>query len=197
MSLDVLMEKIKSDSLAEAKKIEEEALEQEGKIIKEAEQELQRLQEKAEADARRVAQERFQNIVTLARVEGKNMILSVKQKVMNEVFDAAFQQLTLLSPDKFRAFAGKILALNPPAEDTRLMVGRKNSQMIDPAFVAKLNGDMKAPGKFILTDNDRGFDYGFYLVTDRVEIDLTFASILRAVRDKMELQIIRNLFGKE
>lgn len=197
MSLEILKEKILNDAKAEAERIKQEAQAEADGIIKEAEAELERLRKKVDGDARRVAEERFQNIVSLARVEGKNQILAVKQRMIQEVFDSAWHHMTLLQKDRFRPFAKRLLALNPPQRDTRLMVGKKSAPMIDEAFIKEVNQELGAPGKFILVENDRGFDYGFYLITDRVEVDLTFRSVLSAVRDKLEMQIITNLFGKE
>lgn len=196
MSLADLKAKIIDDAKADAAKIAEQAAEEVRGIIAAAEKELETLKNKVDRDALRLADERYQNIVTLARVESKNQVLSVKQKMLGEVFIEALRQLQELPKDRFLQFAESLLLSNPPEGETRLMVGLKNRPHIDDAFVKKLNEKLGAKGRFVVVENDRGFEYGFYLITDRVEIDLTYPSILRAVREDAEMEIIGILFGK-
>ncbi len=196
MSLSDLKAKIIRDAEKEAQEIRTHAETQSGEILDGAKKDLSRLIKQAEAEGDRLAQERYQNIVTLANVEGRNKILSVKQEMLRMVFDEAHRHLEELSQDRFLTFARNILTCHPPREETRLMVGLANKDFVDEKFIDKINSSLKTPGKFILTENNRGFEHGFYLITDRVEVDLTFQSILAAVREELEMDIIGTLFGK-
>lgn len=196
MSLAQLKSKIILDAEAEAKRIKAEAEQKAEKIIQEGEKEHDRLKGEVEKEANRLAQERYQNIVTLARVKVRNEILAVKQDLINDVFDRVFKKMTRMSREDFQKLAWNLLAKYPPQEQVKLMVGKKNRDFIDRVFVEKLNIKLKSPGRFVLTEPDRDFDYGFYLVTDWLEIDLTFDGILRSIREQMEMEVIKILFGK-
>lgn len=196
MSLAELKAKIVSDAEAEAKGIMEEADKEAQKIVEQAESQVQVLRAQIDKDAQRMAQERFQNIVTLARVSGRNLVLAAKQKMVNEVFEEAKKRLKSLSPQQFRQMAHRLLFNHPPKQDTLLMVGKKNREMIDESFVDRINKELKSPGKFILTESNRDFDYGMILVTDWVEIDITFDGILASIREEIEMNVIKTLFGR-
>jgi V/A-type H+/Na+-transporting ATPase subunit E len=196
MALAELKQKIKTDAETLAKKITDEAKAEAEKIIDKARDDLARLTKQVEKDGDQLANERYQNIVTLARVSGKNKVLGVRQKLVDDVFSQVLDRMKQLTGDKFRDFARNILSHHPPGEDTKLMVGSKMRDMIDRKFVDDLNNTLKTPGKFILADPDRDFEYGFYLVTDWIEIDLTYNGIIRTVREEMEMDVINILFEK-
>jgi V/A-type H+/Na+-transporting ATPase subunit E len=196
MALAELKQKIKADAEAQGQKIISEAKDEAEKIIKKAHEDLAQLTKQVEKDGDQLANEKHQNIVTLARVSGRNKVLAVRQNMVDTVFSQVHDKMKKLSDTEFKEFADSLLSQYPPQEDTKLMVGRQNSKLIDKKFVDDLNKKLDAPGKFILTEADRDFDYGFYLVTNWVEIDLTYNGILRTIREEMEMDVIETLFGK-
>lgn len=197
MSLAELKSKIITDAEAEAKQIKDDAAAQVKETVQKAEDELAKLKKQVERDAERLGDEKYQNIVTLARVEGRNKVLAVKQKMIDEVFEETHRRLTLLSKEKFQEFALQILVHTAPDEPAEVLVGTENEKFVDEKFIETVNRQLKPPAKLTQAENRRGFKYGFYLVTDRMEIDLTFSGILRTVREELEMKIIKVLFGKE
>jgi V/A-type H+/Na+-transporting ATPase subunit E len=196
MALAELKQKIIADAEVQGKKITDEANAEAEKIIVKAREDLAKLTKQVEKDGDQLANERYQNIVTLAKVSGRNKVLAVRQNMVDTVFSKVLDRMKNLSDDKFREFAKNVLSKYPPQEDIKLMVGKKNKSLIGGKFVDELNQSLKAPGKFVLTDADREFDYGFYLVTNWMEIDLTYNGILRTIREEMEMDVIETLFGK-
>ena len=199
MSLNDLTKKIINDARIEAEEIENNAGIQADKIIEEAKAQLQKEKEKLAREAERMADEKYQNIVTLSRIEAKNKVLERKQSLIDEVFEQARKKLESMDNKTFRNFAMNLLAKFPPDEKTTLVVGKKHKSVITKDFVQQLNSLVKknAKGSFVLSDReDPSVKDGFYLVTGDVRIDLTLDSIIHAVRGESEMDIIKTLFGK-
>ena len=197
MSLADLKSKIISDAQKEAEEIQKKAEKEAQKILDDARKCYQELRRQVEKEAQRLANERYQNIVTLARVQGRNKVLAVKRAIVDEVFQKVEEKLRNLTREEFRRLLIKLLLKYAPKEDTRVIVGKKNANMVDKTLIETINMRLKSSGRFILdTSSDRNFDYGVYLVTKWVEIDLTFKGILRSIREDMEMEVIKILFGK-
>jgi vacuolar-type H+-ATPase subunit E/Vma4 len=196
MGFTELKEKIINDAMKNADGIAAETNEEILRINKKADEEIKSLLIQIEKEADREAKERYQNIVTLARVNSKNKILETRQKVLDDVFTEVYKKLTGLSTEQFRNLVKSLLAKYPPSEHTQVIVGKKNRSMIDKNFIDQLNREIKSSGKFELADTGKDFDYGVYLETAWVEVDLTFAGIIRTVRENMEMDVINTLFGK-
>ncbi|MFP4497759.1 MAG: V-type ATP synthase subunit E [Vulcanimicrobiota bacterium] len=196
MSLAELKAKIMMDADAQVESIKDGAASEEKSILEGAKNEIADLQSQLEKEAARLAEERYQNIVTLAKVDSRNDILAMKRKLVKEVFDKAKQKMNTLSDDKLKEFARSLLMSNPPEGNTSLVVGRKMKNIVDQKFLDSVNKEIKTGGKFVLSDEERPFDFGFYFVTRWIDIDLTIDGILRSITDEMETKVIEVLFGK-
>jgi len=197
MSLVDLTEKIISDAQEEAARIEKDSTAEAEEIIAHARNELEKEREKLRKEAERIANEKYQNIVTLARINARNKVLETKQKLIDEVFSTVKKKIGDMSPEDFKKYAFRLLSSFLPEEETMLLVGKKYCSIIDEDFVKNLNVKIrgKCSGKYVLDKKEPKFDNGFYLVTKNVQIDLTFDSILKSIREDMELEVINILFG--
>lgn len=197
MPLVDLTNKIISDAQEEAARIEKDSTAEAEEIIAHARNELERKREKLRKEAERIANEKYQNIVTLARINARNKVLETKQKLIDEVFSTVKKKIGDISPDNFKKYALRLISSFPPDEETMLVVGKKYRSIVDDNFVRQLNKMIKGKcrGRFVLDKKVPTFKSGFYLVTRNVQIDLTFDSILKSIREDMELEIIKILFG--
>lgn len=198
MSLNDLTQKILNDARMEAEEIEKIASLQADDIISKANSELEKEREKLRKEAERLANEKYQNIVTLSRIEARNKVLERKQELINEVFTKVRKKMEDMDPAAFKNFAVSLLSKFPPEDKAVLMVGKKYKSIIDKDFVQKLNRQVQnqAKGSFVLSEKESDFEDGFRLVMGDVQVDLSFDSILKTVREDMEMDIIKTLFGK-
>lgn len=197
MSLNDLTQKILNDSRMEAEEIEKNASLQADAIVSKANSELEKEREKLRKEAERLANEKYQNIVTLSRIEAKNKVLESKQQLIEEVFTKVRKKLENMDNASYKTFAINLLSNFPPEGKAILLVGKKHKSLIDKDFVQKLNRNVqRSGGSFVLSDRESDFNNGFRLVTGDVQIDLSFDSILKSVREDMEIDIINTLFGK-
>lgn len=196
MSLADLKEKIIADAETEAREILNEAAVESEAIIEKANMELEKLRGQVEKDARRLSDERYQNIVTLAKVDGRNREVAKKREMVDLAFDQALEKLRTSSGEKRKALVKKLLLMHPPQGEVKVMTGSKDGKMIDQSFLDAINREIRSNGKFVLAEPDRQFENGIYLVTDDVEIDLTLEGVLRQVREDIEMEIIGILFEK-
>lgn len=198
MSLADLTEKIINDARMEADQMAKGSADEADKIIADAREELEKDREKLAREAERIAAERYQNIITLARIQSRNKVLETKQKLLDEVFSIVRKKMVELKPERFKEFALKILSRFPPEEKTLLVVGKAHKSIIDAKFVEQLNRMTadRAKEKFVLSGDGPDIQYGFYLISGDIQVDLTFESILKTIREELEMQIIGILFGK-
>ena len=198
MSLNDLTQKILNDARMEAEEIEKIASLQADDIVSKANSELEKEREKLRKEAERLANEKYQNIVTLSRIEARNKVLERKQELINEVFTKVRKKMEDMDAAAFKSFTVSLLSKFPPEGRSILIVGKKHTSLINKEFVQKLNQQIqkKGSGSFVLSEREPDFEDGFRLVMGDVQVDLSFDSILKTVREDVEMDIINTLFGK-
>jgi len=196
MSVAILKEKIMADAKADAEIIMSRAKDEAAKILQEGEKEYEQLRSQVDKDATRLADEKYQNITTLARVDSKNKLLAAKRKMIDLAFEKARRKLEELSGEEFATMMMRLLKDYPAEKETGLIVGRKSRLVINESFLAKVNASGNGAGRYVIIESERDFDYGLYIVTDWMEIDLTLDGILRNIREEIEMDVIKILFEK-
>jgi V/A-type H+-transporting ATPase subunit E len=198
MALSDLTEKILSDAKTDAEKIKAEATAEADSILAAARADLEVGREKLKKEAGRIAEEKYLNIVTLAKMEARNRILETKQKMVAEVFIRVRKKMESMDAPTFRKFTLNLLSRFPPSETTEVLAGRKHAGLVNDELIRELNGKIKgkAKGSFVLSSKPGSFDWGFRLFSGEMQVDLTFGSILESFRQDMETEITRILFTK-
>lgn len=170
------LDEIAKEHAEAVKKLEAEF----AKMKKDAEEEMD---EQVAANSEKI----LSKMATHAKMEAKNKLLSEKREVMNEIFEAALD--TLVSSSDYEKLVTELLKHSAIKGDDVKVVPAKGKE--DATKKA-----LSASGKsFKMSDKSAGIKGGFILVSEKIEIDNSFESILfKQLRDDLELEVAQTIF---
>lgn len=198
MSLEQILERIVADAKAEAAGIEAKGNEEAQRILAAAQEEAAAISEQLMAGARREAEERAARILTLARLEARNGRLVAKQEAIDEAFALALKQLSELPLDQYRTILlNQILAaVQTGAEE--IILSPADRERLGDQLIAEANAALAASGRqaaLRLAAETRPLSGGLIVRNGEVEVNCTFATALRLVRDELVPAVATCLFG--
>jgi V/A-type H+-transporting ATPase subunit E len=150
----------------------------------------------AAAEAR-VAEEGARRL-TAARLEARKKLLAVKQSVMEEAFVAALAELRALPVGEQRKLVSAMLLDAAETGAEQVACAKEDSHIFTPAFIAEVNASLAAQGKrgeLTLAKEHRPTGGGFYLLGENLEINATFPTLLKSVREQLEPEVAAVLFS--
>ena len=130
----------------------------------------------------------------MAQMEGRKAELGAKQEVIEEAFALALQKLLALPEDKYvELLAGLAAKASVTGKETLIFsakdrdtVGKK---VVDAAS-ALVNG-----GAFTLSNETRAISGGFVLSDGAVEVNCSFATLVRLQKTEITGEVSRVLFA--
>ena len=223
--LDKITARIAADAQAQA-----DAILSEGKA--QARAITQSWEEKAHAESgailaqgERAAKERLERLDSMAQMEGRRLLLSAKQEMLSQAFDAALEKLLSLPQEEYvellaklcvkAASTGREELIFSPADKAKIGTKVANEllakavapKLPEAATQGKLGAVLEttvntvtaiAKGTAMLTvaDETRDIKGGFILVGDGVEVNCAFDVLVRLSRPELERQVAQLLFGE-
>jgi len=145
----------------------------------------------------RVAEEGAR-LLTATRLEARKKLLTVKQSVMEEAFVKALAELRALPIGEQRKLI-KVMLLDAVETGTEQIVcAKEDSPIFEQAFLAEVNAALTAQGKrggLTLLAEHRPTGGGFYLLGENLEINVTFPTLQKSVREQLEPEVAAVLFS--
>ncbi len=197
MPLSDIIQKIEETSLTETRKVLEEAKDRRAKIISSA---------KAEAESRRdqilgEARSRAAKAESLSKARAdalrRQIVLRAKQELIDAVFAEALARLSSMPAEAYReTVLGALRSFAAGVETVTL--GSEDEVKLGPDFAAVANAAMVEagkPGKLTITYAKTSLGGGLMLTSGGVSENLTFPTLLGRLRDDMEMEVARVLFG--
>lgn len=187
-------------------KILKDAEERKENILASAEEEKSKIlsrrvnvakEEQAEiiAKAESEAKTKKERILSAASLKVRNNKLTVKQEVMQSVFDASIEKLTALSKDELLGFVKNSILSLGEIGDQNLILNAEGLELVDIAFIYELNQELGDKGNIHLSPNAGNFKGGFILEKNGIEINNTFEALVSSLRDELEFEVARVLFN--
>lgn len=199
MPISKIIAKIDQEASARADQILREARGKAGHILKEAKDNAESARAQILKKAKSEGLAKRRGIVSLASAEARKLILEEKQIILQEVYQRALENLKEMSIEDYRSFFKKWLFKLCESGDEAIIISPQDTQKITPEFVQEVNrqiaGDKGKKGKLSISSETRQLTGGFVLKRGNVEIDNSFDSLLRSVRDQTEPEVIKILFG--
>ncbi len=199
MSLETIIAKIDAESQAESQAILKKAQAQADAQLAEARKQAQAAQklalERGEQEAKRLGQRLLQT----AELHERKELLQLKQELVEEVFNSALNKLRELPADKYKELIRRMLLAQELTGDEQVVVAGEDQKYLGNGFMTDINQELKKRGlkaevKLVFDEQlPRG---GFILRRNMVENNNSFAGLLRAQRDELELTVAQALFGK-
>ena len=191
--LEKINQRIRQDGSDEVAAIQAEA---EGRVRSiRADYRAQIAQLEAEAAERRAktVAERLERLGGSADMERRQLLLAAKQGCIDEAFARAARALENLPRQDYVALLARLAAENGNG-DEELVLSAADRDAVGPAVVAAANA-LKPGAAFILSSESRDLGGGLVLKRGLVEVNCTFDTRLRQLRQEMATDVAQILFA--
>lgn len=144
------------------------------------------------------AQSRKERVISGALLKARNEILKAKQGMIKEVFEKSIEELCNLSKDEFMAFVKSSILSLDVAGDEKLILNEEGKKIVNEGLVNEINKELILKGKkgeLTIETQTRNFKGGFILERQGVEINNTFEALVNSLKDELEFEVARELFG--
>lgn len=196
MALEDILEKIAQEAATEADRIHEEAAAQGEKIAREGQQQAEALAAELRARAEERARAERERRLNMARLEHRRRVLAEQQKAIGAVFGLVKEGLARLNDEEFARFAVSLLRRANPDGDEEIVPSASNRSRFTPQVLAAMNASLAGRGKLTLASESGDFEGGFILRKGPRRDDLTLDCILLTLRQELEPELVRVLFGR-
>ncbi|KEI04640.1 V-type ATP synthase subunit E [Clostridium botulinum] len=138
-----------------------------------------------------------QRIISNANLQARDMKLSAKIEVLDEVFNASIQELNRMTMSEMINFIKNSILSSEIDGDEEIIVDVSNI-VVTPQFVDQLNKELKSKGKIgklKLSSENRNIGGGYILAKNGIEINNTFDFLVKSLRNDIEAEVAKVLFS--
>lgn len=197
MSLEKIIERIQRDAKAETDKILSQASATADKIINDAHREADAIRTREIENAKKEAEQRKQRIISSANLEMRKNILSEKQKAIDSAFNTALNMLRDMRDEEYKKIIKDMIIKNVQTGDEEIILSKRDKERLGKRLVDEINEqlskDMKR-GNLKLADEVRDMSGGFILRRGEIELNSSFDSLFKALREDLEAEVSKILF---
>jgi V/A-type H+-transporting ATPase subunit E len=196
MEAEQVIEKILADAGDEAEKIKKQAGQKQADEQAEFDEQLKEHKKQTKALAEKLANEKKLHLLAAARMNIAKEHLAEKNKILDEVFDQARQQLQSLPNEQYRRLITNLMLEVVETGDEEVIID-KEEKRIDAELInqvnSKLGSDRK--GNLKLSDEKVPLGGGFILRRGKVKTNVSFDVLLSRARKDLEIELAKYLFS--
>lgn len=191
--IEKIVGRIQADSQREIEALNADADRRVESIRQEYEAQARKLTAETQEKAARMAADQRQRLENAADMERGKAILACKQECIDEAFRQAEQRLTSLPAEEY---AGVLAAIAARAGqgDEEIVLSVGDAEKVGALVVEKANA-LKEGAAFTLSSEHRELEGGLLLKKGLVEINCSFATQLRLLRQDMAADVAAILFS--
>lgn len=197
--IEKILQRIREDATAEIEAILAEARSEAeattAQYAARAEKEAAELLSHGKADA----EDRAERLEGLARMEAQKIVLAEKQKLVDEAFQLAIQQLSDLPGQEYEALLVRLVQESAASGTEQVIFSPKDYKEYGKKVVETVNDNLKAAGKtgkLTLSKETRPLRGGVVLRDEDGEIDCSLEMLVRLGRNELTVEVSDILFGK-
>lgn len=195
MNVNAITDKILEDAREQASRVLMEAQERAQQARARSDEKITRQRDLAMAEARRECVEVRDRMLRMAELDQKKELLAMKREMIDAAFEDAYARMLAMSPQEAQSYLTELM-LSACQGDEQVIVGQ-SEQLIDQAFLEQVNQRLKRQGKqgaLKLAEERRGFRGGFVLRRQGLEMNCTYAAVLKEARPALEAEVAATLF---
>jgi V/A-type H+-transporting ATPase subunit E len=192
-----LRNRIIKDAEEEARKVIAEGEAEAMKITGEARAQAEEITKRAGGRAADEAKEHIRRQISIRELDARKAVLGEKGKLMDEVFEKAWEELRREDVEGGYALTKSLLLKVIETGNEEIVLSPEDKKRISTSFLAGLNKELKGKGlkgEVKVAEDTRPMKGGFVLRSGRRETNVTFESMLAVMRDEVELEISNALF---
>ena len=130
----------------------------------------------------------------IARMEAKKGVLALKQQMVGEAFDKAFDMLVSMPEAEYTTFLAKLAAKASATGDEEVVLNARDRAAVGEKVVSAANA-LIPNGKLTLSADTGAFAGGLILRRGSVEANCTVELLIELARGEMSSDIAKVLFG--
>jgi V/A-type H+-transporting ATPase subunit E len=197
MTIKDISEKIISDAKIQADKIIAKAEDNANNIIKKGKKEADNIKKMILYKLNQEASLKKSKILTEANLGVKKTILLEKQKIMEDVFGNALENILKLGNKDYHNFIKKLILDNIEKGDETIFIGSPDKNRISKDFIEDINKELKAKGKkgeLRLSNSYLPMKGGIIIGSGTIRKNISLELLLKNVREESETQVSKILF---
>lgn len=188
MGLEDILKRMEEDAEKKIRELDEDYKRKREELERTFGEELKQIEDanraEFEAHKKRIKEE----LLSRARSELKMKLLAEKEKILDSVFESAFNRIAQLDEHEYAEFySNKLGQLNLSSGE--FVVGKADKDRLSKI----LDGYIRS-GKFGLRVSE-DFSYGFILDAGKIRYDFRLDSIINEIRFAVEDKVAKILFG--
>ena len=189
---EAILKKIGDNGEAKAKDLLKNARAEAEAIAADAAAKAKSITDAAAVSAKQKAALVYDNKMTMATRQAKNVVLSAKQAILDGLFAEAYDTLSKMPPAEYKKFLGELI-LRYAEDGDSIVPGKEDAKVFSADFVAGLaTGKNKA--KLTLSKDAAAFNKGVYLRNKNSDKNLSLEMLLRMARENGEAAVAKLCF---
>jgi V/A-type H+-transporting ATPase subunit E len=200
MPVKAIIEKIRADAEKEAEEILESYRKKVADIEVRKSREIDIIRSDAEKKGKNQAEESVRRMFSSTQMESRQSLLELKQKLIDEAFREAYDQVKNLKPQEYVRFLGSLLEQVAVTGDEEVVVAKSDAKKLSALLIESVNRNLKISGKqgkISLARETIDSDGGFVLRRGRKEINATLSVLFGNAREELESEVAGILFGEQ
>ncbi len=196
MGTEEVVEKILADARAEAEKIKNKADEKEAAEQAKFDEQLKEHKKQTNALSEKIANEKKLHLLAAARMIIAKELLAEKNRILDEVFDQARQNLQNLPDEQYCDLINNLMLEAVETGDEEVVVDSQEKR-IDTALIERVNSKLGSDrkGKLKLSREKMPIGGGFILRRGKVKTNVSFNVLLSRARKELEIDLVNELFS--
>lgn len=191
--LDSIIKQISEDSAKVCDGIAEAAEKKSASIIDEA----KKSNAKYRAEQKKKAEQKAATAIKMAEsgaaLEKKQMLLSTKVSVIDEIIDEALAEMKALPEKEYFEALYALIAKHGLPEAGRIIISEKDRKRLPSDFLDRVNGERNE--KLTLSDEARDIEGGCVLAFGDIEINCTFDALVAESRNDIKDELYKKVFA--
>jgi len=196
MAIEDIEKKISEEASIESEKIKKEAEDKKATILKKADDRAKEDEKEIFKMAESSAEAQKRAVLTPLRLKAKREVLKAKQNIIDSAFNDALKALSKLSKTEYKKCMLDLISQVPYSRSVEI-IPRKGDQKLIKSALDGIKRENKKKGrefKYKVLSARKGLSGGFIARSGRVEIDLTFDSLIGELKEKLQGQVAEILF---
>ncbi len=197
MSLEKLLEKIKSDSQAEADAILAEARAAAARVEAEASNAAGNVRSQQKAKARNAAERESMRIISNARSAARMKVLAAKRDILTRIMEGARARIEQVSDADYRAWLRGLLLAGARSGNEEILPAALDRHLFDAKFLREVNKELTSrglAGNLKLSADDARGARGCVMREAGVEINLSVDILLAQAFQDAEDELASLIF---
>ena len=200
MALEDILKKIKEETDAKISEIDSHIKKRVEEIAKEGEKKIADLRKHLLHEADGKIKEEIRSKLAIAQLDFRKALLTEKRRLLDETFDAAFEDIRNLGDEDYRKLFKKLTLQVAEEGNGRIFISNKDRKRITPSLIEEINRDLHKMGKSAtleLADEEVDIDGGFILKMGKIEINCSLSSLFKKMTEELESEVSGILFSPE